>query len=129
MSALSDYAENLVVNVLLRNASHTGAATVYLALFTSNPTDAGTGTETSYTNYVRKAVTFTNPSDGVSANSAQIDFAANGSAGAVTITHIGVFDASVAGNLIFHAALTTSKTLQPGDVLSFAAGALQITLA
>lgn len=129
MSALSDYAENLTLNVLLRNQSHTGVAQTYIALHTADPTDAGTGTEASYTNYVRKAATWTAPANGVTQNTAQIDFPANGSGGAAVITHVGVWDASSAGNMLFHAALSTSKTLQPGDVLSFAGSALQITLA
>ena len=129
MSALSDYSENLVVNVLLRNQAHTGAATVYAALHTADPTDAGTGTECSYSGYARKAAAFTAPSNGVTSNSAQIDFAANGSGSAVVVTHVAVWDALTSGNLLFHATLTTSKTLQSGDVLSFAIGALQITLA
>lgn len=129
MSALSDYAENLTINVLLRNTSHTGVAQTYVALFESDPTDAGSGTETSYTNYVRQAVTWTAPANGVTQNTAQLDFPSNGGAGSVTLTHVACFDASTAGNLLFHAALTTSKTLQPGDVISFASGSLQVTLA
>lgn len=129
MSALSDYAENLTLNVLLRNQSHTGVAQTYVALYTADPTDAGTGTECSYTNYARQAVTWTAPANGVTQNTVQIDFPANGGVSAVTVTHVGVLDASSAGNLLFHSALTTSKTLQPGDVLSFAASSLQVTLA
>lgn len=129
MSAMSDYAENLVVNVLLRNQSHTGAATVYVALHTADPTDAGTGTECSYIGYARKAGAFTSPSNGITSNSAQIDFGANGGGSSVTVTHVAVRDALTGGNLLFHAALTTSKVLQPGDVLSFAIGSLQITVA
>jgi hypothetical protein len=129
MAALSDYSENLVLNVLLRAQSHTGAAQTYISLHTTNPTDTGTGAEASYTNYARRSVTWVAPANGVTSNTAQIDFPSNGSAGSVTITHVGVWDALNAGNMLFHTALTSSKTLQPGDVLSFAANAMQITLA
>jgi len=131
MSAFSDYVEDKIVDVFLRNGSHTGSAP-YIALFTSDPTDDTTtalSNEASYTNYVRQAATFTASSNGVTQNTAQIDFPSNGDGVSTTITHVGVFDASTSGNLLFHAALTTSKTLQPGDVLSFAASALQITVA
>jgi len=37
-------------------------------------------------------------------------------------------DASTGGNLIAFASLTTSKTIDTGDVLRFNAGALDITL-
>lgn len=128
MSALSNYAEDLVANVLLRGYSHTGPATVYAALHTADVTDAGTGTECSYSGYARKVATFNTPSNGATSNQGQIDFAANGSGSAVVVTHVAVWDALTSGNLLFHAPLTTNKTLQPGDVLSFAIGALQITL-
>jgi len=131
MSAFSNYVEDKIVDVFLRSGSHTGSAP-YVALFTADPTDDTTtalANEASYTNYVRVAATFTASSNGVTQNTAQLDFAANGDGVSSTITHVGVFDASTSGNLLFHASLTTSKTLQPGDVLSFAAGALQITVA
>ncbi|MGB2469903.1 MAG: phage tail fiber protein, partial [Flavobacteriales bacterium] len=34
-----------------------------------------------------------------------------------TITHFGIFDASSSGNLLYHGALTASKTIATGDVL------------
>lgn len=131
MSAFSDYTEDKIVDVFLRVGTYTGA-TPYVALFTSDPTDVtvtAIAAESVYTNYVRQAVTFTAASNGVTQNTAQIDFPANGLGVSTTVSHVGVFDASTAGNLLFHSALTTSKTLQPGDVLSFAASALQITVA
>jgi hypothetical protein len=129
MSAFSNYTEDKIIDVFLRNGAYTPAATVYLALYTSDPTDANSGTECSYTNYLRQTSGWTASSNGITQNTAQIDFPSNGSAGSVTVTHVGILDASTAGNLLFHAPLTTSKTLQPGDVLSFAAGALQVTVA
>lgn len=131
MSAFSNHVEDKIIDVFLRSGSHTGTAP-YVTLFTADPTDDTTTAltnEATYTNYARQAVTFTASSNGVTQNTAQIDFPANGSGVSTTLTHVGVFDASTSGNLLFHAALTTSKTLQPGDVLSFAAGALQITVA
>ena len=131
MSAFSNHVEDNIVDLFLRSGTYTGSAP-YVALFTSSPTDDTTtaiANEATYTNYVRKAATFTASANGVTQNTAQIDFASNGDGVSTTITHVGVFDASTAGNLLFHAPLTTSKTLQPGDVLSFAASALQITVA
>jgi len=41
------------------------------------------------------------------------------------VTHWGIFDAATAGNLLIHAALTTSKMINNGDAApSFGAGAL-----
>jgi len=47
MAGKSDYLENKVLDHVLRNTSYTPPATVYLGLFTANPTDAGGGTEVS----------------------------------------------------------------------------------
>lgn len=131
MSAFSDHVEDNIVDIFLRLGTYTGSAP-YVALFGADPTDVtatALANEASYTNYARQAVTFTASSNGVTQNTAQIDFPSNGDGVSATITHVGVFDAVTAGNLLFHAPLTSSKTLQPGDVLSFAASALQITVA
>ena len=58
MAAFSDYLEGAVLDATLRNTSYSSPSTVYLALFTSDPTDAGSGTECSGTNYARQSVAF-----------------------------------------------------------------------
>lgn len=49
MAEMSNYLENALINATLRNTSYTSPATVYLALYTSDPTDADSGTEVSGT--------------------------------------------------------------------------------
>jgi hypothetical protein len=129
MSAISNYLENALLNATLRNTTYTSPATVYAGLFTSDPTDAGSGTEVSGGSYARKAITFAAPSNGVTTNSAaacEFD-QATGSWG--TITHFGIFDALTTGNLLYHGALTTSKTISSGDVFKFATSSVSVTLA
>lgn len=124
MSAFSDYLEQEIINTFLRTGN------VYVALFTADPTDAdATANEADYTNYARQQVVFAAPANGVTNNNAQIDFPSNGDGVATTITHVGIYDNLTVGNLLFHSPLTSSKTLQSGDVLSFAANALQVTVA
>ena len=48
---------------------------------------------------------------------------------ACTVTHIGIWDAVSSGNLLFHTAVNSSKTVANGDTISIAAGAITITLA
>ena len=128
MSAISNYLENALINGTLRASSYTAPTTVYVALFTSDPTDAGSGTECSGSAYVRQSASFAAPSNGASTTSADIQFPqAGGSWG--TITHFGIFDASSSGNLLYHGALTVSKTIDTGDVFKIAAGSLTVTLA
>ncbi len=128
MTAMSNYLENALINATLRNTSYTSPSTVYVALFTSDPTDAGSGTECSGGAYVRQSATFGVPSNGASSISADVEFPqATGDWG--TITHFGIFDASSSGNLLYHGALTASKTIATGDVLKITSTNLTVTLA
>ena len=130
MAEFSNYLENALINAVLRNTTYTSPATVYVSLYTSDPTDADSGTEvsTSGTGYARTAVTFGAPSNGVSTNSADVTFpTATASWG--TVSHIGIHDASTSGNLLFHTPLDTSKTIDSGDIFKITTGNLSVTLA
>ena len=128
MAEFSNYLENALINAVLRNTSYTSPATVYVSLYTSDPTDADSGTEVSGGSYARTAVTFGAPSNGVSTNSADVTFP-TATSGWGTVTHIGIHDASSAGNLLFHTPLDTSKTIDSGDIFKITSGNLSVTLA
>jgi len=128
MAEMSNYLENALINATLRNTSYTSPATVYVALYTTDPTDADTGTEVSGGSYARVAVTFGAPSNGVSTNSAAVEFPTCTSSWG-TITHIGIRDASTSGNLLYHTALTTSKVIDVDDIFRITTGNLSVTLA
>jgi hypothetical protein len=128
MAEMSNYLENSLINATLRNTSYTSPATVYVALYTTDPTDADTGTEVSGGSYARTAVTFGAPSNGVSTNSAAVEFPTCTSSWG-TITHIGIRDASTSGNLLYHTALTTSKVIDVDDIFRITTGNLSVTLA
>lgn len=128
MAEMSNFLENALVNATLRNTAYTSPTTVYLALYTTDPTDADIGTEVSGTSYARQSITFGAPSNGTSTNSAAIEFPqAGGSWG--TVTHIGIRDALTTGNLLYHTPLDASKTIATGDVFRVASGSLSVTLA
>ena len=128
MAEMSNYLENALINATLRNTSYTSPATVYVGLYTSDPTDANTGTEVSGGSYTRTAVTMGSPTDGVSTNSAAVEFPqASGSWG--TVAYIGIRDALTTGNLLYHSPLDTSKTIDTGDIFKIATGSLSVTLA
>ena len=128
MAEISNYLENALINGTLRATTFTAPAAVYVSLHTADPTDAGTGTEVSGGSYIRQAATFAAPSNGASATSADINFPqATGNWG--TIGWIGIWDASTTGNLLYHTALDTSKTIDTGDIFKIASGSLTVTLA
>lgn len=129
MPGMTDYLENALCNHVFRNTAMTSPTTVYVALHTADPTDAGTTGEvsTTSTGYARTAVTFGAPSNGVITNSGAVTFpTATGSWG--TITHFSIKDASTSGNTLVYGALTASKTVASGDSIQFATGQLSITL-
>lgn len=128
MAEMSNFLENALINATLRNTTYTSPATVYVALFTSDPTDADTGTEVSGGSYARTAVTFGAPSNGVSTNSADVTFPTCTSSWG-TVTHVGLKDASTSGNLLYHSPLDTSKTIDTGDIFKISSGNLSVTLA
>ena len=126
--SFSNSTETLVLNWLLTDGSATRPTAWYLALFTSNPDEDGSGTEvsTSGTAYARQTAAFT-VSGNTASNSAAIEFpTATASYG--TVSHVGVYDASTGGNLIAYAALSTAKVIDTGDVLRVPAGDLDIAL-
>ncbi len=141
MAALTDYAENKLIDALLRAQAIGTPATWYIALFTAAPTDSTGGTEVSGGSYARVAVTASlanfagtqsagsttasTGTSGTTSNNAAITFpTASGSWG--TVTHWGIADASTAGNLWIYAAVTTPPTITSGMTPSFAAGALTV---
>lgn len=128
MAALSNYLENALINGTLRNTQYTVPTNVYVGLFTTDPTDAGTGTEISGGSYVREAATFAAPSNGASSTNADVQFD-QATADWGVIGWFGIFDASTSGNLLYHGALTVTKTIDTGDVFKIASGDLTVTLA
>jgi hypothetical protein len=140
MAALTNFAENKIIDALLRAQAIGVPATWHVALFTAAPSDTGGGTEVTGGSYARVAVTASlanfagtqsagsttasSGTGGTSSNNGAITFPApTGNWGVVT--HFGLFDASTAGNLWIWAALTVSKTINNGDAApSFAAAAL-----
>jgi hypothetical protein len=128
MAEMSNFLETALINATLRNTAYTSPTTVYVGLYTSDPTDANTGTEVSGGSYARTSVTFASPSNGVTTNSAAVEFPqATGNWG--TVGWIGILDAATSGNLLYHTALDTSKVIETGDIFKISTGNLSVTLA
>lgn len=132
MSTFSDYSENLVLTWLFTTGSATRPTAWYVGLFTSAPSDSGGGTEVTGNAYARKAtgtLTVSGTSPTLCTNSSAIEFAAASGGNWGTITYAAVFDSLTSGNMLGWAALTTSRTINDGDILRIPAGDLDITLA
>lgn len=124
--SFSNYLENKVLDHVFGGSAYTAPSTLYVGLFTSDPGEAGGGTEVSGGSYARQTITFTVTGSQAS-SSAAVEFpTATASWG--TITHAAVYDAASAGNLLAYGALTASKTIDSGDVFRIPSGDFDIDL-
>ncbi len=89
--------------------------TVYGALMTATPSDTGGGTEVTGGSYARQALTMGSPALGVITNSVAVNYTAMPAA---TVTHIAVYDALTAGNLLYYGALTSQIITTSGADIS-----------
>lgn len=141
MSAASNYLEEKVLDHVLRNTALTSPTTVYLALFTADPStgstaenlEAGTLTDevsTSGTAYARQSVTFAAVSGGSCSTNADVTFPA-ATANYGTVTHIAIMDGDTEGsdNVLFYGALDSAKTIESGDTFQITSGNLTVSLA
>lgn len=125
--SLSDYAENKLLDHLLKVASYTVPSNIYVALSTTTPTDAGNVTEPSGNGYARaQCNTWATAASRATSNGAAVTFpAATGSWG--TITHYVIYDAVTSGNMLGSGALTVSNSVVSGNVVTFAIGEIDVT--
>lgn len=99
---------------MLRGTAFTAPSATYIKLHTADPGAAGTSNPSAVT--TRQAATFSAASSGALALSNSPSFSMTATE---TITHISVWDASTAGNFLWSAALTTSKSVVNTDTLTF----------
>jgi hypothetical protein len=133
MPGAVDVEEQAILNGVLQDGSYAGYATLYIALSSTTPTEAGGNiTEPSTGSYARVATTgadwsaASGTAPAVKTTTAVKTFptaTADWLAG-VNLTHFVLFDALTAGNPKWFGALTTAKPVLNGDTASFAAGAL-----
>lgn len=137
--ALTDYAENKVIDALLRGQSLAAPVTFYIRLNTTACSDSASGTEVTGGSYARVAVTSSlanwagtqaaasttasTGTGGTTSNNGAISFTTP-SAGWGTVTSVEWMDAASGGNSWICTTLTVSKTINSGDSVSFPAASL-----
>jgi len=119
------------INFWGRNQSVTQPTQLYLALYSTNPTGANTGTEITGGGYARQAVTFGAPAisgeQAVSSNTNAINFP-KFTVAVGTAAHIAVLSAASGGDLIAYAQLPTSLQLNAGTQPYVDIGELKFTV-
>jgi len=131
MSSATNYLENKLIDWILRGQAFTPPATVYLALFTSDPGETGSlASEVAGGSYARASMTsalatwsgtqgqgtttVSSGTSGTTYNNVAVVFPEpTGSWG--TITHVAIMDAATSGNALWVAALAEAKTITAGS--------------
>ena len=99
-------------------------------MYSQDPTDAGSATGALYTRVTYAASGWTRGTGGAGTLSNTNAITMQSSAGsAATASHFAVFDAATSGNLLFHGALSASKSIAIGDEVKFNASQLTLTVA
>jgi len=127
MGSFADFLELEILDHVLGTGSY-AAPTIYVALYTAAPSDAGGGTEVSGGGYARVAHSaYDGAAAGATSNTGAIQFATAASAWG-SVSHFALLDATSAGNFLMWGTLSASRTISTGDTCQFADGALDITL-
>jgi hypothetical protein len=130
MADMSDVLEVQLLNATLNGTAYTAVNNPYISLWTSNPTDAESGTEVTGGSYARTASSFATSSgtSGSVATDADATFpTATASWG--TVGWIGLHSASSGtGNMLYHTALDAVKTIDSGDIFKITTGNLTVAL-
>ena len=127
----SNYLEDAILDHVLGGGDYSRPATVWVALYTVAPTDAGGGTEVTGGSYARAEVTnnatkWPASSGGAKANGEEIAFV-TATADWGTVVAFSIMDAVTAGNFIYWGDLTASKTVSNGDTAKFPIGDIDVT--
>jgi len=131
---LVDAFEIIILNGIIGDPDYTPPANWFVGLSTTTPTEAGANfTEPAVGAYARVstadadwgAASATAPV--LKSNTSVITFP-TASASWGTVTHVGLWDASTAGNLRMWGVLGTAKLIGIGDTASFAIAALVLKL-
>jgi len=125
MAALSNVHAASLLNASLRSGTY------YLALFLTDPTPDGTGTEASGGGYARKIISFSSPAIVAGkqqvTNAAEINFGVM-SADLGTVAYWGIYDSATLGNLLWFGAFKRSKNVLNGDAITVSIGGIACNL-
>ena len=131
MTALSNYAENKILDHLFKNTTMTSPQ-AWIGYFNNAITDDSVPTEVSGNGYGRVRIDslMGNASLGSIKNTSAITFPAASGGDHGTVVAIAIFDSDTGGtnNMLAYGSLTTPKTISDGDQLNIAINNLTISI-
>jgi hypothetical protein len=127
----SNALENSVLNHVLGGPDYARPATVFLALYTTAPSDSGGGVEVSAADYARLSITnnatnFPAASGGAKSNGVDLVFAEATNAWGLVIAW-ALFDAVSSGNMLYWGDFTQTQTIGVGAAAKVKAGDLDFS--
>lgn len=127
----TQYLSKKILDHNFGKAAFTMPTTVYLGLFTSDPTEVGlTVGEVSGNNYARVAITSSmaaaSSTGQTITNSVDITFPQATPSDWNEVTHAAVFDASTSGNMLYFGPAVTSRVIEAGEIFKILAGQLVV---
>lgn len=127
---MSNYLEDKILKAIVGKETYTGG-NVWVALYTTAPTDEDLGLEVAGGSYARIQATFTTPvqvgGKATVENVEDITFPV-ATADWGTITYVGLRDAETGGNLLFHKVVNNPRTILTSDRVRFLQGELKIDM-
>lgn len=131
MANMTNYLERKLLDHLLGVEPY-AVPTLHLALFKTQPTEAGSGDEVDELSYERVTITFdeatTDVSDVTTAlNALSVTFPeAQEDWG--TVTYIAIYDAATSGNMLLYGEVSNPRMVEEGDIVTFTAGSVEVEL-
>ena len=136
MASFSNYAEDKVLDNIFRGTAFS-VPNLHIALFTSSAgletNNAASQTEipAAGTGYARTAVPsytgFTVSTNGQTSNAVAFEFPV-ASVDWGTVTHIGLMDTEIGGNVILWGSIRNARPIYSGDIIRFTPGSIVVTL-
>jgi hypothetical protein len=127
--AFSNYLEDEITGWINGTTFDAAPTSTFVQLYSQDPTESGSLTGALYSRVAVSAGGWTRVTNSTAtlANTTAIIITSNASS-ASTASHVGVFDTSASGNMLFYGALAASKVIATGDEVKFNASALVLTV-
>ena len=127
--AFSNYLEDEITGWINGTTFDAAPTSTFVQLYSQDPTESGSATGALYSRVSVAAGGWTRVTNSTAtlANTTAITITSSASS-AATASHVGVFDSSASGNMLFYGALAASKVIASGDEVKFNAGAMVLTV-
>lgn len=127
MSEMTKYLQEIIVDMILFDASFSPSPVIYVGLLSSLSSDGELYSEINGNGYARQVISFDAPTGGVSASSTTVTFPTP-TADWGTVTHVGIFTAATGGNMLYYETLSFPITILEDSIVNITEGSLSVSI-